>query len=48
MTLKDKLEQKDKILFGLNISYKKLIEFKKQKNSKLIVLKDDKIVSVKP
>ncbi|WP_373060265.1 hypothetical protein [Zunongwangia sp. H14] len=49
MTTKDKqIELKDKILVGLEKVYEKLIEFKKEKNSKLVILKGDKIVKVKP
>ncbi len=36
------------ILKGLEKSYEKLIEFKKQKNSVLVVLRDNKIVKIKP
>ncbi|GMV76904.1 MAG: hypothetical protein AMXMBFR79_00400 [Chitinophagaceae bacterium] len=38
----------DKILSGLEKAYEKLIEFKKQKNSKLVIMQDGKIVKVKP
>jgi len=48
MTIKDKIEQRNKILMGLKISFKKLIEFKKRNNSKLIILKDNEVVSVNP
>ena len=37
-----------RILQGLEKSYEKLIEFKKQKNSVLVVLRDNKIVKIKP
>lgn len=37
-----------RILKGLEKSYEKLIEFKKQKNSVLVVLRDNKIVRIKP
>lgn len=49
MTTKDKqIELKDKIVKGLEKVYEKLIEFKKEKNSKLVVMKGDKIVKIKP
>lgn len=49
MTTKDKqIELKDKILIGLERVYEKLIEFKKAKNSKLVIIKDGKIVKVRP
>ena len=49
MTTNDKqLELKEKLLIGLEKMYTKLIEFKKQKNSELVVIKGDKIVKIKP
>lgn len=41
-------QEKLKILKGLEVAYQKLIEFKKQKNSELIIIKDNKIVRIKP
>ncbi len=38
----------DKISVGLELTYKRLIEFKKQKNSVLVIMKEGKIVKVKP
>ncbi len=40
------IEEKDKILKGLKLTYKKLIEFKKQKNSPLVVMRGNKIVHI--
>ena len=37
-----------KIIEGMDIVYEKLIEFKKKMNSELVILKEDKIVRVKP
>jgi hypothetical protein len=37
-----------KILEGMDKVYEKLIEFKKKMNSDLVILKDDKIVRIKP
>ncbi|MFV8346899.1 hypothetical protein [Flavobacterium sp. ZB4P13] len=37
-----------KILQGMDKVYEKLIEYKKRMNSELVILKDDKIVRVKP
>ncbi|CAM4360426.1 hypothetical protein [Gillisia limnaea] len=49
MTTKDKqIELKDKILIGLEKVYERLIEFKKAKNSKLVIIRGDKIVKIKP
>ncbi|MFT4202580.1 MAG: hypothetical protein QM610_01585 [Chitinophagaceae bacterium] len=41
-------EEKKKILKGLEKVYEKLIEFKKSKNSELVVIRDNKIVKIKP
>jgi hypothetical protein len=41
-------EEKIKILKGLEIAYQKLLEFKQSKNSELVVLRDHKIVKIKP
>jgi hypothetical protein len=35
-----------KVLKGLEISFQKLLEFKKQKNSPLVVMRDGKIVKI--
>ena len=49
MTQKDKqIELKGKILKGLEKVYERLIEFKKSKNSELVIMEGDKIVRVKP
>jgi hypothetical protein len=42
------LEEKKKILKGLEKVYEKLIEFKRAKNSELVILRDNKIVRIKP
>ncbi|WP_162923567.1 hypothetical protein [Arachidicoccus soli] len=47
-TIEIQIEEKNKILKGLEKVYEKLIEFKKTKNSELVVLRDDKIVKIKP
>ena len=41
-------ELRKKILFGLELTYKRLIEYKKQKNSVLVVMRGDEIVMIKP
>lgn len=49
MTNKDKqIELREKIVKGLEKVYKKLIEFKKEKNSELVIMKEGKIVKIKP
>ncbi|WP_169628268.1 hypothetical protein [Flavobacterium filum] len=47
-TIEIQIEEKNKILKGLEKVYEKLIEFKKMKNSELVVLRDNKIVKIKP
>lgn len=47
-TVEKQLELRDKIILGLEKVYEKLIEFKKQKNTELVVMKDNKIVKIKP
>jgi hypothetical protein len=47
-TVEKQMELKDKILIGLEKVYEKLIEFKKQKNSELVIIKDNKIIKIKP
>lgn len=47
-TIEKQIEEKNKILKGLEIVYQRLLEFKKQKNSVLVVLRDNKIVRIKP
>ena len=46
--MRTQTEETKKILKGLELAYKKLIEFKKQKNSELVDLRDNKIVRIKP
>ena len=47
-TVEKQLELRDNILIGLEKVYEKLIEFKKQKNTELVIMKDNKIVRIKP
>ena len=46
-TIEIQIEEKNKILKGLEKVYEKLLEFKKTKNSVLVVLRDNKIVKIK-
>ncbi len=41
-------ELKNKIVAGLEKVYERLIEFKKEKKSELVIMQDDKIVKIKP
>jgi hypothetical protein len=47
-TVEKQIELKDKIQIGLDKAYQKLLEFKKQKNTMLVVIRDNKIVKIKP
>lgn len=47
-TIKEQDELLERIVKGLEKSYEKMIEFKRQKNSVIVVMRDDKIVKMKP
>lgn len=40
-------EEREKIIKGLEKAYEKVIEFKKMKNSELVIIRDKKIVKIK-
>jgi len=48
MTEKDRIKLKEKLLRGLEKSYKDLLVTKKRNNEELIVLQNDQIVKIKP
>jgi len=50
MTVKDKESNTrvNKILKGLDLSYKNLLAEKKAKNEELVIIRDNKIVTMKP
>ena len=47
-TIEEQKELYEKIIYGLEKVYEKLIEFKKQKDTEIVIMKDNKIVRVKP
>lgn len=47
-TAKKQIELYNKIISGLDKAYEKLIEYKKQKNTELVIMQDNKIVKIKP
>lgn len=47
-TIEKQIEIRNRILSGLEKTYEKLIEFKKLKNSELVIIRDNKIVKVRP
>ena len=44
----NRTQNQTKILNGMDKVYDKLIEFKKKMNSEIIILKDNKIIRIKP
>jgi len=48
MTKQERVDNKQKILKGLELTYEKLLAEKKAKNRELIILRDNKIISIKP
>lgn len=49
METKEQLkEERDRIVKGLEETYRRLLEYKKQKKSPMIVVRDGKIVAVDP
>lgn len=48
MNLEEQLERQAKITAGLKIAYERMLEFKRQKNSVVVVARDGKIVRLKP
>jgi hypothetical protein len=47
-TIEQQIEEKNKILKGLEKTYEKLLAFKKSKNSELVILRNNQIVKIKP
>ena len=47
-TVEKQIELKNKIILGLEKAYKKLLVFKKEKNSPLVVMRNNQIVKIKP
>lgn len=48
MTTNNQKDINKKIVEGLEKAYQKLLEFKKQKQTELVVLRDNKVVRIKP
>jgi hypothetical protein len=47
-TIEIQIQEQKKILKGLEKVYEKLLEFKKKKNSELVIIRENKIVRIKP
>ena len=48
MTSQERVEIKNKIQRGLDLSYERLLAEKRAKNEEIVVLRDNKIVTIKP
>ncbi len=48
MNYKARTENQAKIIAGMDKVYEKLVEFKRKINGEIVILKDNKIVRVKP
>ena len=48
MTKEAKNNRKTKILKGLEKAYEKMLEFKRKNNSEVVIMREDKIVKIKP
>ena len=46
MTSETKIENRNKILKGLEKAYEKMIAFKKERKSELVIIQDNKIVRI--
>lgn len=47
MTTERKIQNRDKIIKGLEIAYEKMLIFKKERNTDLVIIKNNKIVKIK-
>jgi hypothetical protein len=41
-------ELRDKLMAGLETAYARMLEFKRQKNSEVVVVRDGKVVRIRP
>jgi len=48
MTTENKIERREKILKGLEKAYEKMLEFKRKSNSEIVIIRENKIVKIKP
>jgi len=48
MTPNERIDIRNKILKGLDLAYGRLLEEKRAKNGELVILRDNKIVTIKP
>lgn len=48
MTKEAKIEKRNKIVKGLEEAYEKMLELKRKNNREIVVIRDNKIVKIKP
>jgi hypothetical protein len=48
MNPEKQLERQEKIIAGLKTAYARMLEFKRQKNSEVVAMREGKIVRLKP
>lgn len=48
MTTRERKEIKEKFLRGLELSYEKMLTDKRAKNAEIVIMRDNKIVTIKP
>jgi hypothetical protein len=48
MNQEEQLERQEKIIAGVKVAYERMLEFKRQKNSELVLIQDGRIVRLKP
>ncbi|SHM07229.1 hypothetical protein SAMN05444267_103337 [Chryseobacterium polytrichastri] len=48
MTKEAKDERRNKILKGLEQAYEKMLDFKRKSNSEIVIIRENKIVKIKP
>ena len=48
MTTENKIERRNKILKGLEKAYEKMLDFKRKNNSEIVIIRENKIVKIKP
>jgi len=48
MNLAEQIERQEKIAAGLKVAYARMLEMKRQKNSEMVVMREGRIVRIKP
>jgi len=47
-TVEKQIELREKIIKGLDKVYERLIEYKKSKNTEIVIIRENKIIKIKP